>query len=79
MKGYVGTEQSAPSDKLPWEQTDRWKDLGPDVIRTVQHFARDADGIPPTRRNAVGGWVITMREFEAWLRHHDDPRKAPWR
>jgi hypothetical protein len=56
-----------------------WTGLGPAVILATQHFASDADGLPPRSTGVEGGWIFSMREFETWWRDHDRLDRPPWR
>lgn len=78
LQGYASMEKNAPF-AAPVDLTGSWRDLGPAVIRAVQHYARDSDGLPPLSRGVTGGWIKNVREFQEWLRENDDPTNPPWR
>lgn len=48
-----------------------WDQIRTHVIAMLQSMAR-------TPMNEKGEALITVHEFQRWLRDHDDPRRAPW-
>lgn len=49
-----------------------WDRLRTGVTRVLQHFS----GSP---RNEEGMALSTVREFQQWLRTHDNPHRSPWK
>lgn len=56
---------------------ERWRRLGRGAIRLLQQFT-SVRGIPPFAPGPLGGWMLTVSDFERWLREHRDPSRPPW-
>ncbi len=71
---YAPLETAAEtSSKTPATQSKKatWDEIRTHVIAMMQKMAR-------TPVNEKGEALNTVHEFQVWIRHNDNPRRAPW-